>query len=102
MAAILTFKYTEGAGVEDYSSMGGGGGGEYPPPPKSRLLPNRLRPYKVVLTLMQDVLAARNAKRSISTILQKNRGLWTVYKFRFLGMKHTGVLLLSLDASPWP
>ena len=26
MAAILTFKYTEGAGVEDYSSMGGGGG----------------------------------------------------------------------------
>ena len=75
MAAILTFKCTEGAGVEDYSSMGGGGGGEYPPPPKSRLLPNRLRPYKVVLTLMQDGLAARNAKRSISTILQKNRGL---------------------------
>ena len=95
MAAILTFKCTEGAGVEDYSSMGGGGA-------NSRLLPNRLRPYKVVLTLMQDGLAARNAKRSISTILQKNRGLWTVYKFRFLGMKHTGVLLLSLDASPWP
>ena len=95
MAAILTFKYTEGAGVEDYSSMGGGGA-------NSRLLPNRLRPYKVVLTLMQDGLAARNAKRSISTILQKNRGLWTVYKFRFLGMKHTGVLLLPLDASPWP
>ena len=75
--------------------MGGGGA-------NSRLLPNRLRPYKVVLTLMQDELAARNAKRSISTILQKNRGLWTVYKFRFLGMKHTGVLLLPLDASPWP
>ena len=67
MAAILTFKCTEGAGVEDYSSMGGGA--------NSRLLPNRLRPYKVVLTLMQDGLAARNAKRSISTILQKNRGL---------------------------
>ena len=93
MAATLTFKCTEGAGVEDYSSMGGA---------NSRLLPNRLRPYKVVLTLMQDGLAARNAKRSISTILQKNKGLWTVYKFRFLGMKHTGVLLLSLDASPWP
>ena len=96
MAAILTFKCTEGAGVEDYSSMRGGWGAN------SRFLPNRLRPYKVVLTLMQDGLAARNAKRSISTILQKNRGLWTVYKFRFLGMKHTGVLLLSLDASPWP
>ena len=95
MAAILTFKCTEGAGVENYSSMGGGGA-------NSRLLPNRLRPYKVVLTLMQDGLAARNAKRSISTILQKNRGLRTVYKFRFLGMKHTGVLLLPLDASPWP
>ena len=67
MAAILTFKCTEGAGVEDYSSMGGGA--------NSRLLPNRLRPYKVVLTLMQDGLAARNVKRSISTILQKNRGL---------------------------
>ena len=94
MAAILTFKCTGGAGVENYSSMGGGA--------NSRLLPNRLRPYKVVLTLMQDGLAARNATRSISTILQKNRGLWTVYKFRFLGMKHTGVLLLPLDASPWP
>ena len=69
MAAILTFKCTEGAGVEDYSSMGGRGGAN------SRLLPNRLRPYKVVLTLMQDGLAARNVKRSISTILQKNRGL---------------------------
>ena len=68
MAAILTFKCTEGAGVENYSSMGGGGA-------NSRLLPNRLRPYKVFLTLMQDGLAARNAKRSISTILQKNRGL---------------------------
>ena len=32
---------------------------------------------QVVLTLVQD--AARNAKRSISTILRKNRGLWTVY-----------------------
>ena len=52
MTAILIFKCTEGAGAGDYSFRGR-------------------------WALTQD--AARNAKRSISTILRKNRGLWTVY-----------------------
>ena len=56
MRAILIFKFTEGAGVVDYSSRG------------RWLASSQTAPApKVVLTLMQD--AARNAKRSISTIL---------------------------------
>ena len=55
VTGILIFKCTEGAGVGDYRFGRWGGGG-----------------------LCR--LAARNRKRSISMILRKNRGLWTVYK----------------------
>ena len=52
--AILIFKCTEGAGVGDYSSR----------------------------FWHSCEMATRNAERSISTILRKNRGLWTVYKWK--------------------
>ena len=55
VTAILIFKCTEGAGVGNYSP----------------------RPLGSFDTNARWV--ARNAKLSISTILRKNRGVWTVY-----------------------
>ena len=72
VTAILIFKCIEGAGVGDYSSGGGGSEKNF-----SRFLPNRPRPLGSFDTHARWV--ARNAKLSISMILRKNRGLWTVY-----------------------
>ena len=53
VTGILIFKCTEGAGVGDYSSI-------------------------FLASFQTAPVAARNTKCSISMILRKNRGLWTV------------------------
>ena len=69
--------YTEGVDVRVYSGKGGGGGGA-----SSQ---NVLRPLsrfethpQAKLRTFEAKLAACTGKRSISTILQKSRGMWTV------------------------
>ena len=59
----------------------------------SRFLPNRPRPLSSFDTCK---MAARNAKRSISMILQKNRGLLTVYlKIHLSVIATTGIKFKS-------
>ena len=66
---------TEGIGVAVYKGGGGGTSSQIIPWPLSEF---DTHPQARLKTL-ETKISACNAKRLISTILPKNRGLWTVY-----------------------